>query len=252
MTASQKPKTPSMTMKVRRGVPSQDIDLFCKRASRITVSQVVDNVTVREQLLTEGEARRTRFTIDITLYPKHEYQEEYDLEPEEILAAFGVQFPLTLKKEMLNEMKKLDADLKSQMAQLGQGKKVKERNGESNDDEEGETSKKKKDDEEGSEMGDGDADDAKHARQRKQQATYDSDEEDETEEVGAYDDAAIEAEYASENEATDGAPVKKTKSSFKSQVGRVSDLFQRHLQHCISFSFDESKCSFVLEVSSLS
>ncbi|KDR83917.1 hypothetical protein GALMADRAFT_236414 [Galerina marginata CBS 339.88] len=247
MTASQKPKTPSMTMKVRSGTSPHDTSLFCKRASRITVSQIVDNVSVQEQLRSEGEARRTRFTIDISFYPKEEYQEEHDLEPEEILAAFGVKFPLTLKKEMVNEMKKLDADLKSQMAQLGQGKKVKAREGETNDDDEEEGPRRKKDDDEGSEVGDGDADDAKHARQKKQQATYDTDE-DEDEEVGDYDDAAIEAEYAHGDEAAGETTVKKAKAtSFQTLVNRVSNLFQRHLQHCVSFSFHDSRCSFTLE-----
>jgi len=249
MTASQKPKTPSMIMKVRRGISPHDISLFCKRASRVTLSQVVDNVTVQEELRAEGQARRTQFTVDINFYPKHEYQEEYDLEPMEILAAFGVKFPLTLKKEMLIEVKKLDADLKSQMLQLGQGKKVKSREGEVDDHED--SPRKSKDDDEGSEVGDGDADDAKHARQKKQQATYDSDEED-AEEVGAYDDDAIEAEFAKGDEATDESMVKKTKqSSFKSLVNHASNLFQRHLQYCTSFSFDEARCTFKLEVSNL-
>lgn len=249
MTASQKPKTPSMTMKVRPGTSPEDVSMFCKRASRVTLSQVVDNVTVQEQLRTEGDARRTQFTIDLNFYPKHEYQQEYDIEPEEIVAAFGVKFPLTLKKEMLAEMKKLDADLKSQMAQLGHGKKVKAKEGEAgNDDEDGEVPRRKKDDDEGSEVGDGDADDAKHSRQRKQQATYESDEEENEEEVGAYDDAAIEAEYASGDENADETPKKPKSTSFKELVSRASNLFQRHLQQCISFSFDESKSSFKLEV----
>jgi len=250
MTASQKPKTPSMTMKVRSGVSPHDISIFCKRASRITLSQVVETVTVQEQLKAEGDARRTQFSIDINFYPKHEYQEEYDLQTSEILTAFGVKFPLILKKEMVNEMKKLDADLKNQMAQLGQGKKVRERPGESAGDDEGESSKRKKDDDEASEVGDDDADDAKHARQKKQQATYESDDEEEdTEAMGAYDDADIEAEYASGEDVPTESLVKKAKSThFKSLVSQVSDLFQRHMQHCISFTFDESRCSFKLEV----
>ncbi|KAF8812281.1 beta and beta-prime subunits of DNA dependent RNA-polymerase [Phlegmacium glaucopus] len=250
MTASQKPKTPSMTMKVRRGISPHDISLFCKRASRITLSQIIDNVLVHEQLRVEDGARRTQFTVNITFYPKHEYQEEHDLQPAEILAAFGVKFPLTLKKEIVNEMKKLDADLKSQMAQLGQGKKVRSKEGEADDEEDTETSRKKNADEE-SEAGDGDADEVKRSKQKKQQATYDSDDEDDGEEDKPYDDAAIEAANASGDEHLDEASLKKPKStSFKSLVDRVSGLFQRHLQHAIAFDFDESQCTFTLEASS--
>src|SRR5258708_39470455 len=75
MTASQKPKTPSMTMAVRQGVSPGSIDLFCKRANRVTLSQIVENVVVQESLWAEGEALRIRFIVDINFYPKEEYQE---------------------------------------------------------------------------------------------------------------------------------------------------------------------------------
>lgn len=252
MTASRSPKTPSMTMKVRRGISPHDVSLFCKRASRITLSQVVDNVIVHEQLRLEDEVRRTQFTVNITFYPKHEYQEEHDLQPAEILAAFGVKFPLTLKKEILDEIKKLDADLKSQMAQLGQGKKVRSKEGEGDEEgEDNETPRKKNADEE-SEAGDGDADEVKHSKQRKQQATYDSDDEDDSEEdkQDKPSDDAIEAASASDHLDGNEADLKKSKSmSFKSSVARISGFFQRHLQHAIAFDFDESHCTFKLEVS---
>ena len=251
MTASQKPKTPSMTMKVRRGISPHDINLFCKRASRITLSQIVDNVVVHEQLRVENEARRTQFTVNIIFYPRHEYQEEHDLQPAEILAAFGVKFPLTLKKEMVNEMKDFDADLKNQMAQLGQGKKVRSREGEADEDEEDIDTSRKKNTEEESEVGDGDADEVKHSKQKKQQATYDSDDEDDGDEDKPDDDAALETGETFDHHLDgDEAILKKPKSSsFKLLVDRVSGLFQRHFHHAIAFDFDESQCTFKLEVS---
>ena len=250
MTASQKPKTPSMTMKVRRGVSPRDVSLFCKRVSRITLSQIVDNVIVHEQLRVEHEARRTQFTVNVTFYPKHEYQEEHDLQPAEILAAFGVKFPLNLKKEMMNEMKKLDADLKNQMAQLGHGKKVRSKDGEAEEEDDEPSGKKNADQE--SEAGDGDADEVKHSKQKKQQATYDSDDEDDGEEDKPYDDAALEAADASDDHHLDVDErfLRKPKSmSLKALVPRISGLFQRHFQHATAFDFDESQCTFKLEVS---
>lgn len=238
-------------MKVRRGISPHDVNLFCKRASRITLSQIVDNVHVHEQLRVEDATRRTQFTVNITFYPKHEYQEEHDLQPTEILAAFGVKFPLTLKQEMVNEMKKLDADLKSQMAELGQGKKVRSKEGEADEDEENETPQKKNADEE-SEVGDGDADEVKHSKQRKQLATYESDSEDDGEEDKPHDDAVLEAASASGGGHMDGdgtIPKKPRSMPFKSLIDRVSGLFHRHLQHAIAFDFDESQCTFKLEVS---
>ena len=105
MTASQKPKTPSMTMKVRKGVSADDIALFCKRASRLTLSQIVDLVTVKERLVVEGDARRTRFAVNLAFFPRDEYAAEYDVEPAEILAAFATRFPLTLTQELQAELK---------------------------------------------------------------------------------------------------------------------------------------------------
>jgi DNA-directed RNA polymerase I subunit RPA1 len=251
MTASQKPKTPSMTMKVRPGVSQEDIDLFCKRASRVKLSQVVDSVVVREKLKVEGQARRTQLTADIKFFSKDEYQAEYDVEPSEILAAFATKFPLTLKKEMLKEMKKLDADLRDQIAELGKGKKAKDSAGdEEADEEEGEPTKKKKDADQDSELGDGDADDEKRARQRKEQTTYESDESD-NEDPEEYGDEDLEAEFTSTGANDEAQPVgKETKGSFKSEVKKVADIFTHNLHQATSFEFSESGCTFQLEVSS--
>jgi hypothetical protein len=251
MTASQKPKTPSMTMKIRPGVLQEDIDLFCKRASRVKLSQVVDRVVVREKLKVEGQARRTQLTVDIKFFSKDEYLAEYDVEPLEILAAFATKFPLTLKKEMLKEMKKLDADLRDQIAELGKGKKAKGSadDEETGDEEEGQSTKKKKDADEESELGDGDADDEKRARQRKEQTTYESDESDHGD-PEEYGDEDLEAEFASTNANDETQPMEKTKGSFKSEVKKVAGIFTHNLHQATLFEFSESSCTFQLEVSS--
>ncbi|KAF8076601.1 hypothetical protein FPV67DRAFT_1573909 [Lyophyllum atratum] len=250
MTASQSPKTPSMTMKVRPGTPAQDIDMFCKRASRVKLSQVVDSVAVKEQMRVEGQARRTQFTIDIKFFPKEEYVAEYDTDPLEILAAFATRFPLMLKKEIQAEMKKLDADLRSQIAELGKGKKVRSREGDNEEGEEdADVPRRKKDADEESEVGDGDADDDKRARQKKEQATYESDESD-AEDAEEYGDDALEAEFASDIESVDGdagVGKKKMNASFKSEVRKVGDLFMHNLNQATLFSFTEAGCTFQLE-----
>ncbi|KAF7301868.1 DNA-directed RNA polymerase subunit [Mycena indigotica] len=254
MTASQKPKTPSMTMIVRPGVPPADIDIFCKRASRVTLAQVVHNITVRERLTVEGEARRTQFTVDLALFPKAEYMSEYDIDPAEILACFGSKFPLRLRKEMQDEMKKLDADLRSQIKELGQGKKSKESE-DAEGDEEGDegaddaapTASKKQDEDDESDDGE---DDEKRARQRKQLATYDDDSDEEGTEDEMKDDD-IEAAYASDTAATtvpkpsSSRPSKKSLSS--KRVSQVRDLFTKNMKFATDFSFDESKCAFQLQ-----
>lgn len=248
MTASQKPKTPSMAMKVRSGTSPEDVDMFCKQASRVKLSQVVDNVTVREKLTVEGQARRTQFTVNIKFFPKEEYLAEYHVTPLEILAAFATKFPLMLKKEMQLEMKKLDADLKSQIAELGKGKKVTSHGGDGEEEEEEEdgAARKKKDGDEGSEVGDGDADDEKRARQKKEQTSYESDESD-NEDAEEYGDADLEAEFASQVGSDDEGAKVKAPSSFKNHVKKISDLFTGHLHQTTSFDFSPSGCTFQLE-----
>lgn len=250
MTASQKPKTPSMTMKVRPGTAPEDIDTFCKRASRVKLSQVVDNVEVTEQMVSEGQARRTQFDIHIKFFPKMEYVAEYDTDPGEILAAFATRFPLMLKKEIQAEMKKLDADLRSQIAEMGKGKKVRSRDGEEEEgeDEIGTVPTRKRDADEESEVGDGDADEEKRARQKKEQATYESDGSD-IEDTGEFDNDALEAEFDSDagSESGEAREAKKAGSSFKSEVKKVGDLFMSHLHQATKFAFTESECDFQLE-----
>lgn len=250
MTASQKPKTPSMSMEVTSGVSKSDVDVFCKRASKLALSQLVDSVTVKERLTVQSDARRTEFLIDITFFPAEEYTNEYDILPEEVLAVFGTKFPLIFKKEIQLEMKKLDADLKSQIAQLGKGKTSKEPVvGEVEaEDDGGDGPGHGKDDDDRSEQGDGDAVDAKRARQQKEQASYESDEDGERDEL---DDAAIEAVYASdadngEGEGNDDKIGRRTTIHHQTQI--VADSFTKNFPQATSFTFKESRCSIRLEV----
>lgn len=253
MTASQKPKTPSMAMTVRPGVSLSDVDSFCKRASRLLLSQIVHNVTVKELLAVNGDARRTEFIIDIAFFPREEYEAEYDVDPSEILAAFGVKFPLILKKEILADMRKLDADMRRQITELGKGKAAKDqstRGGEQGDDEGDAAAEKEKEKDDASEVGDGDAEDEKHSRQRKEQTSYESDE-NEDENVEAHDDATLQAAFENndeDNEDEDDSQ-KKFSPDFEDQAEAVADLFMSHLNHATSFEFTESGCTIQLQVS---
>ncbi|KAJ3840604.1 RNA polymerase I largest subunit [Lentinula raphanica] len=258
MTASQKPKTPSMNMRIRPGTLQEDIDVFCKRASKLTLSQLVESVTVTEQLQAEGDSRRMQYTVHINLFPREEYEAEHDVEPDEILSAFAVKYPLMLKKEMTIEMKKLDEDLKSQIAQLGKGKKQRGDRGEpvaADDDNEEDTGNAKgRNDDEGSEIGDGDADDEKRARQKKEQATYDDDSEEEEEEIGAYNDDELEAELADDAEDEglehEAKGAKQKSQSFQNRVKFVGNLFQRNFSQAVSFDFTENQCTFQIDLAS--
>ncbi|KAI0775964.1 beta and beta-prime subunits of DNA dependent RNA-polymerase [Trametes elegans] len=256
MTASQKPKTPSMTMMIRSGVASTDMDKFCKRASRLAVSHIVDKVTVTEQLVLNGESRSKEFKIDLVFYPRSEYEQEYGVSPIEILASFATKFPLIFKKELQVELKKLDADLKSQRTELGKGRVVREHQGAADAaEEEGEDPKRRQrdDDDDASEVGDGDATTSKMKRQRKEQATYEDEDEDdeEADDGGELGDMDIEAAYASSSdEDEDMDTTADPDTSLAAERERVEGLFMENLPSATSFSFRDDGCTIGLQFGS--
>ncbi|KAI0959721.1 hypothetical protein AcW1_004466 [Taiwanofungus camphoratus] len=260
MTASTKPKTPSMTMTVRTAVKPVDVDVFCKKASRLALSHIVDRIVVKERLTVNGDARNKEFTIDLVFYPRVDYQAEYDVEPSEILVAFATKFPLIFRRELQLELKKLDADLKSQIKELGKGKMVQELPGASSradGDEEGDgdgqdSRARRKDDDETSEIGDGDATATKRQRQTKEQASYEDENEDEDEEDGAheFDDADIEAAYASppgEESCEEDANPTQSNQDLTVEIAQVEELFMENLPMATSFTFRDSGCTIGLQ-----
>ena len=260
MTASIQPKTPSMTIPVAEGISADQADTFARRASRVTVSQIVDRVTVDERLTVNNQARRKQFTIDIAFYPEQEYNAEFDVSPTELVGAFGTRFPLILKREIQLEMRKLTADLKSHIAELGKGKttprgeegaSASAGNTEDADTDTGEPTPRRDDDDE-SEVGDGDAIMEKRHRQKQQQVSYDSDEDEEVESDIEPLEADLEAAYAldAEGPATDGLKKKPgKKGGLKEVVRKVEEAFLENFPNATAFNFSSSRCTIELEVS---
>ena len=262
MTASKKPKTPSMTITIAKGISDEQADAFARRASRVTLSQVVDKVTVNERLTVNNQARRKQFTILMNFYPQEEYRAEFDVSPRELLQAFGLRFPLTLKREIQLEMKKLAAHLRSQIDELGKGRVVPQAEGgapvaggDAEEDEGvnvGEPAPRRDDDEE-SEVGDGDASREKRERQKQQHTSYESDEDDDTEgdieppEADPETASTLDVEGAA-NDELEERPRKTTK--FKDHVSVVKQEFLDSFPHATGFDFDPSRCTVELEVSS--
>jgi len=242
-----------MNLELVSGVRPEDVDIFCKGASRLTMSQVVEGVTVTEAFVVDGEARQTRYTVNIIFFPREEYEAEYNVKPPEILAAFATNFPLALTRETRWELKNLDADLNSQIADLGKGKTTKARGGDGDgDDGEGESQPATKEIAEGepSDTGDWDAEDWKQAKRKRQQASYESDDEDES------DDAD---EYASEGEDTvrddiedkaAGKPFGRT-GNLQKKAKLVERHFISNMPQATSFKFTEAACTFEIKVRQL-
>ena len=267
MTASIKPKTPTMTLPVAPNVSLSAIDEFCKKASRLTLSQVVDVVTVEETLVTLNDARSRNFKVTIELFPRTQYEEEYKVQPKHILKAIGSAFGGVLKKEIQVELKKLGADLKAQVAGIGKGQAPRrEVDGAAiGDDDDGDAdadadveAPAHRDDV--SEIGDGDADDAKRARQQRELSSYDDDEDDDDEGSSNADQAvnALEAEFASDDEGAAAAAVQEAKlsqneGSLKELLAEANVSFFHAcdiaVQDSLTFqSKNKSQCTFSLTV----
>jgi hypothetical protein len=245
MTASTKPKTPSMRIAVRPGRSAEEIKKFCKAASRLTLSQVVESVVVTEKLAAKQGQRNKVFTIKINFFPEEEYRAEYDITPAEIKGSFGIKFAQVMKKEIQMELKKLDADLKNQISALGKGKAEREPRGSGGAPaEEAEDEPAAPADDGASEVGDGDADTAKRARQQEEQVSYESDEDSDEE----LNDEAIEAIYTEPEEKKETGGEEKPKAKAPSSV---EQLFYLNLPAASSFKFTAKQCTIQLTVSQI-
>ncbi len=261
MTASSQPKTPSMTMTVAKGISEDEADAFARRASRLTLSQVVERVTVEERLTVNNQARRKQFTIDIMFYPEREYRAEFDASPTELVHAFGNRFSLTLKREIQLEIRRLAAELKRQTDEIGKGKAIPQGEGgassaaghtEEDVDADAEEPAQRRDDDDDSEVGDGDATMEKRQRQKHQQTSYESEEDEETEDDIEPPDAEMETASALDAEVAANGELekkRKKKSGLKEVVSRVEQAFLENFANATSFDFSSSRCNIVLEVS---
>jgi hypothetical protein len=248
-----------MTIPMTKVVSVDQADAFARRASRVTLSQIIDSVTVDERLTVNNQARRKQFTIDIAFHPEQEYNAEFDVSPTELVRAFGTRFPLILKREIQLEMRTLTADLKNQIAELGKGKAAPrdERGasavaGDAEVDADADAGEPvpRRDDE--SEMGDGDATMEKHHRQKQQQVSYESDEDEEVESDIEPIEAELEASYALDTDmATNDEPKKKSrkKGGLKEVIRKTEEAFLGNFPNATAFNFSASRCTIELEVS---
>ncbi|KAI9448093.1 beta and beta-prime subunits of DNA dependent RNA-polymerase [Lactarius indigo] len=251
------PKTPSMTITIAKGVSVDRADAFARRASRVTISQVVDKVSINNQ------ARRKQFTIDIEFYPEEEYRAEFEVSPPQLVGALGTRFSLILKHEIQVEMRKLAADLKSQIADLGKGRAApRGEEGTSaaagEEDADAEEPPTRRDDDEDSEVGDGDASREKRHRQKQQQTSYESDEDEDEDEDGDGDvnleplEVGLEAGHTS---GAVGAAVElekqpRKKAGLREVVQRAEQAFLENFANATAFKFTPSGCKIELEFGS--
>ncbi|WWC70704.1 uncharacterized protein I206_104655 [Kwoniella pini CBS 10737] len=248
MTASSKPMTPTMKLPLREAVTDKDTDTFVKQVSKLTLSQVVERVTVTERLSSKttesGGTRQRKYTVLLEFYPSDEYCKEYEITPEQLHESLAFSFAPRLKKEIVAEMRDV-AKSAQQDLQVGKGIKVRGGNGadelvEDHDgdlDGEGNANRRGKDDE----LAEADDEDS-YALKRTAQARQHEYEEDSNADSGIADledfvEQQIDHQDDDEDQVEDAA--EKAKQNQKSDD--LAELFKLASKYATTFSFDLHK-----------
>ncbi|KAG8964710.1 hypothetical protein FRC05_003609 [Tulasnella sp. 425] len=257
MTAARKPVTPTMTLPITPGLPKSRVESFCKKANRLSLSEVVDEVIVTERLEVAGADLKKTFHVKLKFFPQEQYEKEYLVRPAEILEVMGASFPAVLIKELGIELKKLGESFKAQKTEIGEGKQIREnvgRAGGDSDDEGGRDDDGAEED--GVELADVDVDDEKAMRNRKEMDFEDEDDDltdDQDDVAGGNDTDDFEAAFDSDN--LDGlSPRREKKPSKKEKWNNkllvAQDLFRKQgggRAYDLQFPRDGKECSFKVE-----
>jgi DNA-directed RNA polymerase I subunit RPA1 len=230
MTAAQKPATPTMKLPLRSTISDTDIEAFIKQVSRLTLSEVVERVTVTERLSGKSpEANNSRFrrySVLLEFYPQEEYTAEYEITPEQLHESLAFSFADRLKKEIQKELR-LSMKTVQQDLSVGQGLRV--RGEDVEEDEEG--GRRGRDDE--LEDDDEDAGQLKRVRQARQHEYEDDDAESVVVDLEDNVERLIEDD---EEDMEDADPA--AKASADAQADLLAETFKKAAKYATSFSFD--------------
>jgi DNA-directed RNA polymerase I subunit RPA1 len=109
MTAAKEPATPTMTLPLREHVEGNDADAFVKHVSRLTLSEVVEQVTVTERLSGKtAEANNSRvrkYTVLLDFYPPEEYTDEYKITVDQLHESLCTSFADRIKRQVVNQLR---------------------------------------------------------------------------------------------------------------------------------------------------
>ncbi|KAK6908242.1 hypothetical protein I203_102243 [Kwoniella mangroviensis CBS 8507] len=247
MTASSKPTTPTMKLPLRETVSDKHTESFIKQVSRLTLSQVVERVTVTERLSSKASessgTRQRKYTVLLEFYPQEEYGPEYEITTEQLHESLAFSFAPRLKKEILGEMREV-AKSAQQDLQVGKGLKVKSGADELAEDEdhdvdhEGIAKRRGKDDELDNENDDEDAYNEKRIKQSKQHE-YEEDSNADSGIADLEDFVEKELDEADDDEDEEADAIEKARRDQKSDD--LAELFKLASKYATTFSFDGHK-----------
>lgn len=248
MTASTKPITPTMKLPLREGVADAQAELFVKTVSRLTLSQVVERVTVTERLSGKtDDARQRKYTVLLDFYPPDEYSKEYEITPTQVHEGLAFSFSRRCKEEIAKELKNAVRSAQ-QDQQVGKGLVVRGGGEGGEEVEDREITRSGRDDE--IDDDDGDAYQAKRTAQARQHE-YENDDADSGMGIADYEDYVEREMDGDDEDDMEGDAMDKAQ---KDQVAdRLGEIFKSGLKYATDFSFDVhggKSAQFDLEVGS--
>lgn len=98
MTASASIKTPLMRLPLRPNVSMAEGEKLAKKLSRLTLSNIMESVTVREKMIKSGGLRKKLLTIRLVLWPKQDLMSEHTLTPRTVFETVEKTFSIALDK----------------------------------------------------------------------------------------------------------------------------------------------------------
>ncbi|KIV94969.1 hypothetical protein PV10_02682 [Exophiala mesophila] len=215
MTASANIMTPTMSLKPIEELDTADGERFAKSISRLSLAQVIDQLSVRERAADGKNANEKLYDIFIQLYDPEEYEEEYAIKRGDVKRCLERRLLPMLDKKIKDEIKKklkesslseVTAAVPEVGASVGvieearaQPLRPTEREGGEDDIDE-----------------DADPDDAKDtAARRRREDTFDEPDDDENEVANESGDDSTGSDDDDDGEGASGSKVKKSKRTLK-------------------------------------
>ena len=94
MTASAAIATPTMTLALRPEISDHDAEVFAKRCSKLLLSEVIDNVSIIENLTKNSK----EYLLRLELFPASDYEEEYSITKRHVLNVLKKVFLAQLER----------------------------------------------------------------------------------------------------------------------------------------------------------
>ena len=266
MTAASNIATPTMTLKLNEEIGVEEARRFSKGISRLSLAEVVDKISVKERLAAKGRAYSEARTYEVSMdfFPSEESIKEYAITIEDVVATLEHRFLPTLQSMVRKELKKRGEGVETLKQGIGKSAgRVEE-----------ETSRPQANRAGGDDDSDGEGDDdatRDKAKNNRQQAGYEAQEDDEEGEMRNRNqrEADIEVNGLPEDEGFHGSPRaspspsstdddsddasdrEARKSAAQNRENRIRG--EKRTNDVVAFSFDDrtgASCKFNMEYSS--